>query len=182
MDIKKVLSEASAASSINEADDPDIGRLLRLAEVTQRKLDQIRAGDVSAAHKSDDELITRAADDMEHDAGFSMEEARASYGRLSNDLCKKSMVGALPLLLRLRGRPYTLEDHFPMEPIFRTEMPVQFLLRCGRQVSKSTTFAAQGVIQSGCTPFFNSLFVTPLFEQCRRFSTNYVRPFVNDSP
>lgn len=184
MDIEKILSNAGHASSISAADNPDLGRLLRLAEVTQQKIEQIRANDRLAIHRSDDELIGQASEDVEHDTGFSMEDARKSYERLFVGPSKvsTSMVAALPMLLRLRGRPYTLQDHFPMEPIFRTEMPIHFLLRCGRQVSKSTTFAAQGVVQSGCTPFFNSLFVTPLFEQCRRFSSNYVRPFITDSP
>lgn len=42
----------------------------------------------------------------------------------------------LPLLLRLKGRPYRLHNYFPFEPFFRTRMPTQVLLKTGRQVSK----------------------------------------------
>ena len=46
----------------------------------------------------------------------------------------------------------------------------------------STSLSAHGVIVSNCIPFFKTLFVTPLFEQIRRFSNNYVRPFIDQSP
>jgi hypothetical protein len=42
----------------------------------------------------------------------------------------------LPLLLRLKGKPYKLHNYFPFEPFFRTRMPKTTLLKTGRQVSK----------------------------------------------
>ncbi len=88
----------------------------------------------------------------------------------------------LPLLLQLKGQPYHLKDHFPFEPFFRTRMSKRTLLKTGRQVSKSTSLAAQGVLFSNCIPYFSTLYVTPLFEMIRRFSQNYVRPFIETSP
>lgn len=52
----------------------------------------------------------------------------------------------------------------------------------GLVTHNSTSLAAQGVIQSITIPFFNTLFITPLFETIRRFSSNYVRGFIEDSP
>jgi hypothetical protein len=46
----------------------------------------------------------------------------------------------------------------------------------------STSLAAHGVILAGCVPGFKTLYVTPLYEQIRRFSNNYVRPFIEYSP
>lgn len=46
----------------------------------------------------------------------------------------------------------------------------------------STTLAAQGVLFSNCIPYFSTLYLTPLFEMIRRFSQNYVRPFIETSP
>ncbi len=88
----------------------------------------------------------------------------------------------LPLFLSLRGKPYHLKDHFPFAPFFRTRIPTKTLLKTGRQVSKSTSLAAQGVLFSNCIPYFSTLYVTPLFEQVRRFSQNYVASFIDDSP
>ena len=46
----------------------------------------------------------------------------------------------------------------------------------------STSLAAHGVVVANCIPFFKTLYVTPLFEQIRRFSNNYVRSFIDQSP
>ena len=88
----------------------------------------------------------------------------------------------LPALLNLKGHPYTLDHHFPFEPFFSTLMARNMVLKTGRQVSKSTSLAAQGIIIANCIPFFNTLFVTPLYEMIRRFSNNYVRGFIDQSP
>ena len=88
----------------------------------------------------------------------------------------------LPLMLNLKGKPYSIKDHFPFAPIFRNRKPRKILLKTGRQVSKSTSLAADGIVTTVLHPFFTTLYVTPLFEQVRRFSNNYVRPFVDESP
>lgn len=88
----------------------------------------------------------------------------------------------LPLMLRLKGKPYSLKDHFPFEPFFRTRMPSKVQLKTGRQVAKSTGLASRGIIFSNSIPFFSTLFVTPLFEMIRRFSHQYVRQFIEESP
>lgn len=84
-------------------------------------------------------------------------------------------------LLNLHGKPYNLNEHFFMEPIFRTNVPKQFIFKCGRQVTKSTCLAANGVIRAAGKPHLKILFVTPRFEQIRKFSNNYVRPFIKQS-
>lgn len=93
-----------------------------------------------------------------------------------------SLAPLLPLLLSIRGKPYHLHDHFPFAPFFRTRMPRVTLLKTGRQVSKSTSLAAQGILLSNCIPYFSTLYITPLFEMIRRFSQNYVAPFIETSP
>jgi len=88
----------------------------------------------------------------------------------------------LPLCLTLQGKPYELSDHFPFSPVFKTMMPSTLVLKTGRQVSKSTSLASHGVMLSNCIPHFRTLYVMPLYEQVRRFSNNYVRPFIDRSP
>ncbi len=53
----------------------------------------------------------------------------------------------LPLLLQLKGKPYTLDNYFPFEPFFRTRMPKTVLLKTGRQVSKC--FSKQSHVMLG---------------------------------
>lgn len=88
----------------------------------------------------------------------------------------------LPAYLSLKGKPYTLDNHFPFEPLFRTRLPKKSLFKTGRQLAKSTSLAAQGIVFHASIPFFSTLYVTPLFEMIRRFSQNYVRPFIEMSP
>lgn len=96
--------------------------------------------------------------------------------------CVPSLELLLPLLLNLDGKPYTLQNHFPFGPLFRAMMPKQSVWVTGRQLSKSTSIAAHGVILSNAIPRFKTLYVCPLYEQIRRFSNNYVRPFIDQSP
>lgn len=84
-------------------------------------------------------------------------------------------------LLQLYGKPYHLRRHFPMEPLFKLPVPRKILLKCARQVSKSTSVSARGVLHSASFEHLRTLFVTPRYEQIRRLSSNYVRPFIVDS-
>lgn len=106
----------------------------------------------------------------------------AAFGRFveAGNLCTTEPL--LPLLLNLKGDPYTLAHHFPFSPVFRTTMPARLTMKTARQVSKSTSQAATGILFSNSVPHRTTLFITPLFEQIRRFSSNYVGDFINNSP
>lgn len=93
-----------------------------------------------------------------------------------------TLVPLLPLLFNLKGAPYTLDNHFMMEPLFKTTMPRRLVLCCGRQVAKTQSLAALTVLLSVRIPDFNTLVIAPQFESARRFSRNYVEPLINDSP
>lgn len=99
-----------------------------------------------------------------------------------------TLVPILPLILNLKGSPYKLDDHSPFEELFRFKMPRTTTYKTGRQVGKTATQASSGVAKSvtipnnWCVEPYTTLYVTPLFEQIRRFSTMYVQPFINTSP
>ncbi len=93
---------------------------------------------------------------------------------------ERSYIPILPIL-SLKGAPYSLESHAPFEPIYTLDVPEQMLYKCGRQVSKTTNMAAQAVLQCGTMPHFSMLFVAPRYEQIRRVSANYVKPFIEQS-
>ena len=103
-------------------------------------------------------------------------------GELAKQFHFPSLEPLLPLILNLNGKPYTLQNHYPFAPLFRCLTPKNQVWCTGRQVSKSTSLAAHGVAVANAVPFFKTLFVTPLYEQIRRFSNNYVRPFIDQSP
>ena len=94
----------------------------------------------------------------------------------------RTLVPLLPMLLNLNGKPYSLSEHFQFEPAFSVFQPEESIWLTGRQVSKSTTIAADGVVRCSALPHYKILYITPLFEQVRRLSSNYVRPFIEQSP
>lgn len=87
----------------------------------------------------------------------------------------------LTRLLTLHGKPYSLHNHFTFEPFFKRALPKAFVAKCGRQVSKSTNIAASGVLRHAGMSYLRSLFMTPLCNQVRRLSSEYVRPFIQQS-
>ena len=88
----------------------------------------------------------------------------------------------IPLLFRYNGKPVTLTDHYPFEICFYHNRPRRVIYRCGRQVGKSFQNALQLILRSILIPNWNSLYVTPMFEQVRRFSTQYVSALIDESP
>jgi Phage terminase large subunit (GpA) len=88
----------------------------------------------------------------------------------------------LPVLFRMQGKPYSINDRFMMEPLMRTSLPAKSLWKTGRQVSKTTSAAVRILTQAWSIPYHRQLYISPLFEMTRRFSQNYIRPFIESSP
>lgn len=100
------------------------------------------------------------------------------------DFYKTNPGTLVPLLglLNLKGRPYSLVDHFAMEPLFKMRLPRRMVFKCARQISKTTSVAASGILRAACQAHLSTLVITPRFEQLRRISSNYFSPFMTDSP
>lgn len=99
-----------------------------------------------------------------------------SEGKVTN------LSGILPGMLCWEGKPYTLEDHLPFESLFSTHVTAHRVYRTARQLGKSTNICARGIVLSALIPRFKSLYVTPLYEQVRKLSSNYFRQMLEDSP
>jgi hypothetical protein len=124
-----------------------------------------------------EELLSIDTSDQE-----SIKTRTAVLKALAQQCAFPSLEPLLPLVLNLNGRPYTINNHYPFLPLFRILMPKNQVWKTGRQLSKSTSLAAHGIVVANSIPFFKTLYVTPLYEQIRRFSNNYVRPFIDQSP
>jgi hypothetical protein len=88
----------------------------------------------------------------------------------------------LPLLFTLKGSPYTLQNHFVFSPQFYCHLPAMAVWKTGRQVAKSTSISAGGILLANAVPHKTLLYICPLYEQIRRLSSNYVRAFIHQSP
>jgi len=116
------------------------------------------------------------------DTQLSAGDRISAYHKLLRTGQIDTLTHALPLMLNLKGKPYSLINHFPFEEIFRFRMPPALIYKTGRQVSKSTSLAAHGIVISISVSNLTTLYVMPLFEQVRRFSTMFVQPFIEQSP
>lgn len=93
-----------------------------------------------------------------------------------------TLVPLLPLLFNMRGRPLTLKNHYPFEPLFSTHLARSVVLRTGRQVGKTASVAIRALLFAVLIRYFRILFVTPLHEQILRLSNDHVRPLIEESP
>ncbi len=155
-----------------------------MSTLSHREHTEIRRRQVEAREQDIADRLERLRYELPEPTGFEDEDTRAflAANRYLRQAGCPTLRPILPLLLRLKGKPYTLDEHFPFEPFFRTRVPREILFKCGRQVAKSTSLAAQGVVTSCSIPYFSTLYVTPLYEMTRRFSHQYVRPFIEDGP
>jgi hypothetical protein len=88
----------------------------------------------------------------------------------------------LPALLHLDGKPYSLQEYPHFESAFSTVFTPETLWITARQVAKTKTVTARGVLVPACIPNYKVLFIAPLFEQTRRLSTLHVKPYIDGSP
>lgn len=84
--------------------------------------------------------------------------ARIMLGAWKRTYKQVGMTPLLPLLFNLKGKPYNLKEHFPMEPMFRLHrIPHEILFKCGRQVSKCLDPSALVVTADGRETCVSSL-------------------------
>lgn len=86
----------------------------------------------------------------------------------------------LPLLFKLRRKPYTLEDYPQFRELYLTEAPSNIIYMCGRQIGKSTNLAKSELLEAILMPFFQTLYVAPLEQQTQRYSTLYLRTSIRE--
>jgi Phage terminase large subunit (GpA) len=84
-------------------------------------------------------------------------------------------------VLHHMGRPLRLDNHAFLLPIYNNDDP-RILLRCGRQVAKSSTICNIQVIESVIHAHMRSLYVSPSALQTRQYSSEKLHPALDESP
>jgi len=84
-------------------------------------------------------------------------------------------------LLYLDGKPFSLNDYPHMIQVYDTAFE-QLVLKCSRQVAKSTTLANLITIFSITFSHFRSMFVAPRQDQTKVFSRDRLGPTMQNSP
>lgn len=172
-----------------------VPRTQRMRIASKIREEQLRREDPEFAAKNP-QLLPPSKEAPGEDADFSPQTAALldsipdPVGKLkrARDLLLKSgkplrnLKPLLPILFNLNGKPYHIQNHFPFEPFYHVRLCRHMVWKTGRQCGKSSSQAANGILVSLLESYFNTLFVTPLFEMIRRFSANYVGPFISHSP
>lgn len=84
-------------------------------------------------------------------------------------------------IVRHLGRPFRLDHHAFYLPLYNRDDP-HTVLKCARQVAKSTTFAVLQTVESVIHPHWRSLYVSPSALQTRQYSNEKLRPTIYESP
>ena len=122
---------------------------------------------------------------MDSNTDGSVEELMSEMtDRLTTDLFAddfSSYKALLPTMIH-KGRPLSMQNHFPMLPFFKRRRPRKTVFMCGRQLGKSISLGASDVFRSRIIGNYDVLNVQPRYEQIKRFSTLYVGPMLKNSP
>ena len=79
------------------------------------------------------------------------------------------------------GRPLRLDNHAFMLPIYN-DADTRLVMKCSRQVAKSTTISCLQILEAVIHPHWRSLYVSPSALQTRQYSNEKLRPTIYDSP
>jgi len=86
-----------------------------------------------------------------------------------------NMAPLLPLIFRVDPRvSFSLHNYAQFVPLYNREIPPERLLLAGRQVGKTANLCTNSLLIASIVPSFKQMYVTPLFEQTKRFSMNHV--------
>lgn len=83
--------------------------------------------------------------------------------------------------LLFQGRPYSLKN-YPMFPAIFNSGANRRLLKAGRQVSKTMTFAADIISRALLSPYYPMIYANTSAAQTTSFSTSKLDPFLVHSP
>lgn len=90
----------------------------------------------------------------------------------------------IPLLslLRINGRPFTLERHFMFAPMFNTRQTPQMIFMIARQLGKSYSLCASSILRSMVIPGYHQLLLQPQADQIQRLNASVYQPLLKGMP
>jgi|688.fasta_scaffold105837_5 hypothetical protein len=85
----------------------------------------------------------------------------------------------LPLLFKLRGKPYSLDNHPQFRPMYDNVYVPDTIFMCGRQIGKSLNLSRSEILDLISVPQLQLLYVAPLQQQTQRYSVLYLDEAIN---
>ena len=80
----------------------------------------------------------------------------------------------LPLLFRIKNKPFSIEGREQVHVLFAKEMVREQIILSGRQLGKSVSLSRSEIFNLLSIPNYQILYVAPLQEQTRRYSDLYI--------
>jgi hypothetical protein len=107
----------------------------------------------------------------------------SELGELGDLYKSKQLTSLAPLLpiFELKGLPFSLKDHFMLEPMFELQPPRRRTFKCCRQIGKTQQASGAVLLSASASPHTSFVVITPLFEQVKRISANFIDPLIQDS-
>ena len=95
-----------------------------------------------------------------------------------------SIAGLIPLLFSFKQKPLEISHrYFLHEPVFKLHgRPRKTTLKASRQIGKSLGLGVDAIFLSSMIPGFKCMAAFPLQSQANWFSTEYLKPLIQDSP
>lgn len=109
-----------------------------------------------------------------------MRTVTSSRGKKKRFIVARKSDAAQALLTHKR-RPLRLDQHNFFLPVYDLSSQMM-LLKCARQVAKSTTLCNLMLIETMAYDAFRTLYVSPSSMQTRQFSNEKLTPTINDTP
>jgi len=88
----------------------------------------------------------------------------------------------LPMLFRMKGKPFSLKNREQFSVLFSKEMTRETIVLSGRQLGKSSSLSRSEIFNLLSIPEFQMLYVAPLQEQTRRYSDLYINEAIQSCP
>lgn len=104
----------------------------------------------------------------------------------SDDICKAlrdfDRWKLLPLLFRIKNKPFSIEGREQFHVLFAKEMVREQIILSGRQLGKSVSLSRSEIFNLLSVPNYQILYVAPLQEQTRRYSDLYINETIQSCP
>lgn len=88
----------------------------------------------------------------------------------------------LPLLFRIKNKPFSIDGREQFHVLFAKEMVREQIILSGRQLGKSVSLSRSEIFNLLSMPNYQILYVAPLQEQTRRYSDLYINETIQSCP
>ena len=103
-------------------------------------------------------------------------------GDVCESLRKLDRWKLLPLLFRIKNKPFSIDGREQFHVLFAKEMVREQIILSGRQLGKSVSLSRSEIFNLLSIPNYQILYVAPLQEQTRRYSDLYINETIQSCP